>query len=156
MKKLTKFNKIIFALALTFLLLGCNNSVDMIAFNGNIYTLDNDFSKASAFAIKDGKFYEVGNEEILQKYNTKNILDLKGSTVLPGLIDAHCHFYGLGLNQRVVDLTGTNSFNEIFYLSHVTCHLSSLTCHMSFVKSHMSRVMYHMSSVTCHLHCQTV
>ena len=85
----------------------------MIAFNGNIYTVDNDFSKASAFAIKNGKFYDVGNEEILQKYNSKNILDLEGLTVLPGLIDAHCHFYGLGLNQRVVDLTGTNSFNEI-------------------------------------------
>ena len=92
----------------------------MIAFNGNIYTVDDDFSKASAFAIKDGKFYEVGNEEILQKYNSKNILDLEGLTVLPGLIDAHCHFYGLGLNQRVVDLTGTNSFNEI--LSKISSH----------------------------------
>ena len=38
---------------------------------------------------------------------------MEGSTVLPGLIDAHCHFYGLGLNQSVIDLTGTKSFNEI-------------------------------------------
>lgn len=113
MKKLIKFNNFILAITLIFLLQGCNNSVDMIAFNGNIYTVDDDFSKASAFAIKNGKFYDVGNEEILQKYNSKNILDLEGLTVLPGLIDAHCHFYGLGLNQRVVDLTGTNSFNEI-------------------------------------------
>ncbi|MEP3571205.1 MAG: amidohydrolase, partial [Flavobacteriaceae bacterium] len=29
------------------------------------------------------------------------------------LIDAHCHFYGLGLNQQVVDLVGTSSFGEI-------------------------------------------
>ena len=43
----------------------------------------------------------------------KEKIDLNGSTVLPGLIDAHCHFYGLGLNQSVIDLTGTNSFNEI-------------------------------------------
>jgi predicted amidohydrolase YtcJ len=120
MKKLIKSNNIILAITLIFLLQGCNNSVDMIAFNGNIYTVDNDFSKASAFAIKNGKFYDVGNEEILQKYNSKNILDLKGLTVLPGLIDAHCHFYGLGLNQRVVDLTGTNSFNEI--LSKISSH----------------------------------
>ena len=113
MKKLIKSNNIILTITLIFLLQGCNSSVDMIAFNGNIYTVDDDFSKASAFAIKNGKFYDVGNEEILQKYNSKNILDLEGLTVLPGLIDAHCHFYGLGLNQRVVDLTGTNSFNEI-------------------------------------------
>ena len=38
---------------------------------------------------------------------------MEGSTVLPGLIDAHCHFYGLGLNQSVIDLTGTKSFDEI-------------------------------------------
>ena len=85
----------------------------MIAFNGNIYTVDNDFSKASAFAINNGKFIEVGTDEILSKYKSKSILNLEGSTVLPGLIDAHCHFYGLGLNQSVIDLTGTKSFNEI-------------------------------------------
>ena len=40
-------------------------------------------------------------------------MDLNGSTILPGLIDAHCHFYGLGLNQQVIDLVGTKSFEEI-------------------------------------------
>ena len=31
----------------------------------------------------------------------------------PGLIDAHCHFYGLGQNQQVVDLVGTKSYQEV-------------------------------------------
>ena len=114
MKKSIKLNKQILILIVLFISLqSCKKSVDFIAFNGNIYTVNSDFNTASAFAVKDGKFVDIGNEEILSKYNTNQKIDLNGSTVLPGLIDAHCHFYGLGLNQSMIDLTGTNSFNEI-------------------------------------------
>ena len=114
MKKSIKLNNLILVLLVfTSLLQSCKKSVDYIAYNGNIYTVNNDFNIASAFAVKDGKFIDVGNDEIFLKYNSKQKIDLNGSTVLPGLIDAHCHFYGLGLNQSVIDLTGTSSFNEI-------------------------------------------
>ena len=114
MKKSIKLNNLIILLVvLTFSLQSCKKSVDYIAYNGNIYTVNNDFDKASAFAVKDGIFIDVGDDKILSKYNTKEKINLNESTVLPGLIDAHCHFYGLGLNQSVIDLTGTNSFNEI-------------------------------------------
>ena len=114
MKNSIKLNKQILILIVLFTSLqSCKKSVDFIAFNGNIYTVNSDFNTASAFAVNDGKFVDIGNEEILSKYNTNQKIDLDGSTVLPGLIDAHCHFYGLGLNQSMIDLTGTNSFNEI-------------------------------------------
>ena len=114
MKKSIKLNNLILVLlVITSLLQSCKKSVDYIAYNGNIYTVNNDFNVASAFAVKDGKFIDVGNDEIFSKYNSNEKIDLNGSTVLPGLIDAHCHFYGLGLNQNVIDLTGTSSFNEI-------------------------------------------
>ena len=114
MKNSIKLNKQILILIVLFISLqSCKKSVDFIAFNGNIYTVNSDFNTASAFAVNDGKFVDIGNEEILSKYNTNQKIDLNGSTVLPGLIDAHCHFYGLGLNQSMIDLTGTNSFNEI-------------------------------------------
>ena len=114
MKKSIKLNNLtLVLLVMTLLLQSCKKSVDYVAYNGNIYTVNNDFNVASAFAVKDGKFIDVGNDEIFSKYNTKQKIDLNGSTVLPGLIDAHCHFYGLGLNQSVIDLTGTSSFNEI-------------------------------------------
>ena len=114
MKKSIKLNNLIIILAtVTLVLQSCKKSVDYIVFNGNIYTVNDDFDTVSAFAVKDGKFIDVGNNEILSKYKTEEKIDLNGSTVLPGLIDAHCHFYGLGLNQSVIDLTGTNSFNEI-------------------------------------------
>src|SRR5690606_32190282 len=40
-------------------------------------------------------------------------IDANGKTIVPGFIDAHCHFLGLGLNQQSVDLVGTKSFEEI-------------------------------------------
>ncbi|MEC3965215.1 amidohydrolase [Flagellimonas halotolerans] len=88
--------------------------VDLIVYNANIYTVDDAFSKASSIAIKDGKFVAVGDtEEISKKYKAQKQLDAEGKTIVPGLIDAHCHFYGLGQNQQVVDLVGTQSFDEV-------------------------------------------
>lgn len=113
MKKLIKFYNTLLILAITIFFQSCTKTVDLIVHNGNIYTVDENFSKASAFAVENGKFIDVGSEDILSKYKSENIINLNGSTVLPGLIDAHCHFYGLGLNQSVIDLTGTKSFEEI-------------------------------------------
>lgn len=88
--------------------------VDTIVINANIYTVNNSFDKAAAFAIKNGKIIEVGSTlEIQSKYAPTFINDAKGKTIVPGFIDAHCHFYGLGLQQQKVDLTGTKSFDEV-------------------------------------------
>ena len=88
--------------------------VDLVIVNANIYLVDDNFSKAQAFAVQDGKFLAVGsNEEIRSKYTSDQLIDADGRTITPGLIDAHCHFYGLGLNQQVVDLVGTTSFDEV-------------------------------------------
>ena len=87
---------------------------DLIVFNGNIYTVNDAFDSAEAMAIKDGKILAVGTSKEIQKnYNTQNITNAEGKTIVPGFIDAHCHFLGLGINQQNVDLTGTKSFDEI-------------------------------------------
>jgi len=89
-------------------------TIDLLVYNANIYTVDNDFNKAEAMAIIEGKIIEVGSSEvILNKYTSDKNLDVKGKTIVPGFIDAHCHFYGLGLNQQIVDLVGTKSFDEV-------------------------------------------
>ncbi|MDP2069799.1 MAG: amidohydrolase [Lutibacter sp.] len=88
--------------------------VDTIVINANIYTVNENFDKAEAFAIKDGKIVAVGTtKEIQDKYAATFINDVKGKTIVPGFIDAHCHFYGLGLQQQKVDLTDTKSFDEV-------------------------------------------
>ena len=109
-----KYNfKIIFLFFILNSIFGCKNSVDLILHNGNIYTVDDEFSIIEAIAVKDGLIYETGTNDILKKYNYNKSIDLKGATVLPGLIDAHCHFYGLGLNQQEINLVGTKSFDQI-------------------------------------------
>ena len=88
--------------------------VDTIVINANVYTVNSEFDKAEAFAIKDGKFIEIGSSKAIQdKYASINVIDANGQTVVPGFIDAHCHFLGMGLNQQSVDLVGTKSFEEI-------------------------------------------
>ncbi|UJH66691.1 amidohydrolase [Allomuricauda sp. SCSIO 65647] len=108
--------RILVSLSLVFLMLSCSTRepVELIVHNANVYTVDSVFSKATAFAVNDGTFVAVGsNDAIVKKYTSKNMLDANGKTIVPGLIDAHCHFYGLGLNQQVVDLVGTKSFDEV-------------------------------------------
>ncbi len=87
---------------------------DLIIHNANIYTVDDSFSKAEAMAISNGKIREVGSSQlILAKYQSKQVHDLKGKTILPGLIDAHCHFTGFAADKWKLELWGTQSWEEI-------------------------------------------
>ena len=87
---------------------------DLIVFNSNTYTVNEKFEKVEAFAIKNGKFIAVGTtEEIQANYRSKETINAKGQTIVPGLIDAHCHFYRMGLQQQKVSLEGTKSYDEV-------------------------------------------
>ena len=88
--------------------------VDLIVTNANVYTVDSTFSKATTLVIKDGRFIAVTDDEAtLKNYEALKTIDAQTSTIVPGLIDAHCHFYGLGLTQQVVNLRGTTSYEQI-------------------------------------------
>ena len=100
-----------------FVLFSCTSDkqqVDLIVTNANIYTVNDSLPKAEAFAISNGKFVGVGtSKEIKSVFTSENNLDAGGKTIVPGLIDGHCHFYGLGINMQKVDLNGTKSYDEI-------------------------------------------
>ena len=88
--------------------------VDFIIYNAAIYTVDSSFSKQDAMAVKDGKIVATGSSKnIFKLYDAPEKTDLKGKTVLPGLYDAHTHFYYYALGLRETDLIGTYSFNEV-------------------------------------------
>lgn len=89
--------------------------VDLIVHNANVYTVDNQFSKATAFAIKDGKFVAIGSDkDIFKQYEAAQTLDARGKNIYPGFIDSHCHFVGYGeWKARYADLTGCKSFEEV-------------------------------------------
>jgi predicted amidohydrolase YtcJ len=97
-------------------LFGCTTTekADLIVHHATVYTVDSSFSTAQAFAVRDGKFLEVGSDEqILKKYKATQTIDAGGKAVYPGFIDAHCHFLRYGLSLQHADLTGASSFGEI-------------------------------------------
>ncbi|WP_042883036.1 amidohydrolase family protein [Cupriavidus necator] len=73
---------------------------DLILHNGRITTLDKAKPVATAVAIHDGRFAAVGGDaEILSLAGpATNVIDLKGRSALPGLIDNHTHVVRGGLN----------------------------------------------------------
>ena len=94
--------------------LGCtNNEADLIVINSKIYTANKSNDVAKSIAVRNGKIIDIDSINLDNKYEAKEILDANEKTILPGLIDSHCHFYNLGLDQQVVDLRGTTSFEEI-------------------------------------------
>ncbi len=68
--------------------------VDLILHNGKIVTVDERFSMAQALAIRGERIVAVGtNAEVLKLANSSTRrIDLRGRTVIPGLIDNHAHF----------------------------------------------------------------
>lgn len=83
-------------------------TADRVFLNGNIYTVDKEFSTASAIAIKDEKFIYVGDDAGAKAYigPLTFVVDLKGKTVIPGLHDSHVHIrYGeRELYPRIPDI----------------------------------------------------
>ena len=89
------------------------DTADLIIHNATVYTVNESFETATAVVVKDGKFIAIGGEDLLNQYKARSVVDLKGFSVYPGFIDAHCHFYNFGLLQEQLDLSGTKSFEEV-------------------------------------------
>jgi len=105
-----------FLIVLLISLFSCETkeTADLLVKNASVYTVNESFDTATAFVVKDGKILEVGNTtDLEEKYNSTEILDAKGKTIVPGLIDAHAHLYNLGKFLQRVDLFGTKSFEEV-------------------------------------------
>jgi hypothetical protein len=108
------FKLLFFCFSLFFLACKSKTEVDYIIYNANIYTVDASFSKQEAMAIKDGKIVATGtSKSIFDLYEATLKTDLNGKTILPGLYDAHTHFYYYALGLKEVDLVGTRSFNQV-------------------------------------------
>ncbi len=64
--------------------------------------------------VRDGRIAEIGDAAAMRTAHADaQIQDYSTATLLPGLIDAHGHLYGLGLALDTVDLVDTHSFDEV-------------------------------------------
>jgi predicted amidohydrolase YtcJ len=79
---------------------------DTILINGNIVTVDAEFSVANAVAVRAGRILAVGTNDDIKHLagSSTTVVDLEGRTVLPGLIDTHAHVERAGLLKYTVQL----------------------------------------------------
>ena len=75
---------------------GCGVAPDVNLVNGHFLTMDARNSVARAIAIRDGRIARVGHPDELGPCG--RTINLKGATVIPGLIDTHVHFLRCGQN----------------------------------------------------------
>ncbi len=89
---------------------------DTVITNANGYTLNSkgELVQFSALAYDDkGRITAVGTAaEVAAKAKGARQVDMGGRTVLPGLIDAHGHVFGLGQQLTQLDLSATTSLAE--------------------------------------------
>lgn len=76
---------------------------ELILLNGKFHTVDRENPAADAVAIRDGKFLEVGTAAEVMQHQAEGtrVIDLKGSTAIPGLNDSHLHLIRGGLNYNL-------------------------------------------------------
>lgn len=89
-------------------------SAHLLVHNARIYTVDDRCPTATALAVRNGRFIDVGRSEDLRNAHSEaQCINAAGRTVVPGFIDTHAHLQELGLSLHRVDLTDTSSPREI-------------------------------------------
>ena len=72
-------------------------AADLVLRGGNIITVDDRFSIAQSLAIRGEHIVAVGSDSDLERYvgAATRVVNLRGRTVIPGLIDGHLHNAGV-------------------------------------------------------------
>lgn len=88
---------------------------NLILYNGKLYTQDPQIPHACALAIQNGHILAVGDDATIRALATSHTqqLDLEGQRVLPGLTDAHFHYYYWALGLRRLALANANSLTDL-------------------------------------------
>jgi predicted amidohydrolase YtcJ len=70
-----------------------HQAADLIVTNAKVITIDAQRPRASAFAVKDGKFVSVGEVSEMARYCSERtrVIDARGRATIPGLNDSHAH-----------------------------------------------------------------
>ncbi len=93
---------------------------DNILINAKIYTVEPTIPWAEAVAVSEGRIKQIGsNSEIRTLAGPETrIIDLEGHLVLPGLCDAHIHFYDWSLARKEIPLSLCRSKADMLALTN--------------------------------------
>jgi predicted amidohydrolase YtcJ len=102
-----------------FILSACSKKetvpLDLIIHNGYVYTVDEKTTVVDAIGVSKGKIVFVGtSSEALQLKNPDTkVIDANGHFVMPGFIEGHGHFSGLGYSLINLNFLKSKSWQEI-------------------------------------------
>jgi len=95
----------------------CSNqnesTYDLVIHNAVIQTLDSENTEYSSIAIKDGEIVNLQNDNSLVTESAEKVIDAKGAFVMPGFIEGHGHFSGLGYSLLNLNFMESKSWDEI-------------------------------------------
>ncbi len=98
-------------------LVGCSSSptADLVLTNGTVATLDDDHEQVEALAAADDTLLAVGSADAIDAYvgSDTRVIDLQGRLAVPGFIEGHGHYMGMGQAQMQLDLLGTSSWGRV-------------------------------------------
>lgn len=89
---------------------------DLVLFNASIYPVSGPAIENGAIVIQQGKIVTLGkSEEIMADWgaNALDQRDCAGAFIMPGFIEGHGHFSGMGYGLIRLDLMDTKSWQEI-------------------------------------------
>jgi len=80
---------------------------DLILRSANVITMDPSRPHAGLVAVRDGRVWLVGGEDLLGEARSAGtrVIDCQGGTLLPGFDDAHCHLFSLIRKLLSIDLS---------------------------------------------------
>jgi predicted amidohydrolase YtcJ len=84
---------------------------DLLLVNANVLTMDPGRPRARSVAVTGGRIVAIYDGE--PDVTAKNVIDLRGLTLIPGFHDAHNHMVGFGLSLSEVDLRA-DSLDELY------------------------------------------
>jgi predicted amidohydrolase YtcJ len=112
---MTFMNRLLLVLFLAISVPAWSQIADTVLVNGKILTVDSRFSTEEAIAIRDGRVAAVGKTADVRRLAgpSTRIIDLKGRTVIPGLIDSHLHGVRAALSFATeVNWVGASSLDD--------------------------------------------
>ncbi len=94
---------------------GAPEPADLVITGGRIVTMDPDRPEAEALAARGQHLVALGSAAEIAEFigDGTEVIELGGALAVPGLIEGHGHFTGLGRSRMILDLTRVESFEEI-------------------------------------------
>jgi predicted amidohydrolase YtcJ len=88
---------------------------DLVVTNGTVVTVDEALPRAEAVAVHGDRILAIGSAAEMRRFvgPKTQVIDAAGQLVIPGFVEGHAHFTGVGEAQMNLKLMPATSWDEI-------------------------------------------